>query len=184
LVDGGIAGPFLDTGVLVTLIRPALPGDEIEVARVHVRAWQAGYSGLLPADYLSGLRAEDRAKRYTFGDAADSRPKTLVATASGVIAGFATVSHAEDRGSPAELNALYVDPEYWKKGIGAALESAARTLLRQRGFRNAFLWVLLGNARAIAFYQSQGWEKDGASRQAEVWGIAVDELRYVCSLND
>jgi GNAT superfamily N-acetyltransferase len=161
------------------LIRPAMPGDETDVARVHVRAWQAGYRGLLSDAYLAGLRAEDRAKRYTFGDASESCPKTLVAMESGVIVGFATVFAAQEDGrtSTAELNALYVDPDYWKQGIGAALESAARASLIQLGFRNAFLWVLAGNVRAIGFYQSQGWEADGSSRQAEVWGIAVNELR-------
>ena len=29
----------------------------MEVARVHVRSWQAGYRGLLPDAYLDGLRA-------------------------------------------------------------------------------------------------------------------------------
>jgi GNAT superfamily N-acetyltransferase len=89
----------------------------------------------------------------------------------------------DDRTSTAELNALYVDPDYWKRGIGAALESAARASLIQLGFRNAFLWVLAGNVRAIRFYQSQGWETDGRFRQAEVWGIEVSEIRYVRSLD-
>ena len=44
------------------------------------------------------------------------------------------------------------------------------------------LWVLAGNARAINFYESQGWGTDGTSRQAEVWGITVEEIRYVRSL--
>jgi GNAT superfamily N-acetyltransferase len=167
------------------LIRSAIPGDEIDVARVHVRAWQVGYQGLLSDAYLTGLRAEDRAKRYTFGPVSKSRSKTLVATESGVIVGFATVFPAQDddRTSPAELNALYVDPDCWKRGIGAALESAAGASLVQLGYRHAMLWVLAGNVRAIGFYESQGWGTDGTSRQAEVWGITVDEIRYVRSLD-
>lgn len=167
------------------LIRPAMPGDEIEVARVHVRAWQVGYRGLLSDAYLTGLRAEDRAKRYTFGDASESRPRTLVATESGVIVGFATVSPAQydDRTSRGELNALYVDPDCWKRGIGAALESAAQAWLVQLGYRHAMLWVLAGNVRAIGFYESQGWGTDGTSRQAEVWGITVTEILFARSLD-
>jgi ribosomal protein S18 acetylase RimI-like enzyme len=167
------------------LIRSAIPGDEIAVARVHVRAWQVGYQGLLSDAYLTGLRAEDRAKRYTFGDASESRPKTLIATESGVIVGFATISPAQDdeRTSPAELNALYVDPDCWKRGIGSALESAAQASLVQLGYRHAMLWVLAGNVRAIRFYQSQGWGSDGTSRQADVWGITVTEIRFARSLD-
>ena len=159
-------------------------GDEPDVARVHVRAWQVGYRGLLPDAYLTGLRPEDRAKRYTFGDVSESRARTLVAAESGTIVGFATLSPAEDgdRMSLAELNALYVDPDYWKRGIGAALETAAQSSLIELGYQRAMLWVLAGNVRAIAFYESQGWQTNGTSRQAEVWGITVAEIGYVRSL--
>jgi hypothetical protein len=44
-------------------LRPAVPGDSLAVARIHVRAWQTAYRGLLPDAYLDGLRAEDRAAR-------------------------------------------------------------------------------------------------------------------------
>jgi ribosomal protein S18 acetylase RimI-like enzyme len=160
-----------------------MPGDELDVARVHVRSWQVGYHGLLSDSYLSNLRAEDRARRYTFG--AGSQPhKTLVATESGVIRGFATIAQAKDDAGPdaAELNALYVDPDYWGRRMGAALESAARDSMVQLGFRSAILWVLAGNVRAIGFYESQGWESDGTSRQAEVWGISVAESRFARDL--
>jgi ribosomal protein S18 acetylase RimI-like enzyme len=158
-----------------------MPGDEIDVARIHVRSWQVGYRGLLSDEYLDGLRAEDRARRYTFGAVGASFPKTLVATDSGLIRGFATIAPTPDHSpaSLAELNALYVDPDCWGRGIGATLESAARGLLMQLGYRDAMLWVLAGNSRAIGFYESQGWATDGTSRQAEVWGIVVTELRYV-----
>jgi hypothetical protein len=40
------------------------------------------------------------------------------------------------------------------------------------------LWVLAGNVRAIGFYQSQGWGDDATSRRADVWGIALTEMRF------
>lgn len=43
-------------------IRPAVAEDASAMARAHVRSWQAGYRGLLPADYLDALRPEDRAR--------------------------------------------------------------------------------------------------------------------------
>jgi hypothetical protein len=65
------------------ITRPARLGDETSVARVHVRAWQAGYRTLMPEAYLSSLRLEDRAKRYTFGDLNAGRPQTWVAEEPG-----------------------------------------------------------------------------------------------------
>ncbi|HEX7915728.1 GNAT family N-acetyltransferase [Rudaea sp.] len=162
------------------LLRPAEPDDAMEVARVHVRAWQAGYRGLLAQDYLDGLRVEDRARRYDFANPDPHRPATLVAMEGGTIRGFATTMPAADSNLPecAELCALYVDPDWWGRGVGVALVSAARARLREQGFREAVLWLLAGNARGDRFYRRDGWVADGVARKDVIWGVAVDELRY------
>ncbi len=152
----------------------------MEVARVHVRSWQAGYRGLLPDAYLDGLRAEDRAQHYRFGSEDVREPATVVAMEAGAICGFATTAPARDSDAQeaGELFALYVDPEWWGRGIGAALISAARNRLVDLGFRSAVLWLLAGNARADRFYRIDGWAPDGSKRTDTLWGVTVDEVRY------
>lgn len=150
------------------------------VARVHVRSWQAGYRGLLPDAYLDGLRAEERAQRYRFESDNVREPATVVAIEDGMICGFVTTAPARDSDTPAhgEVFALYVDPEWWGRGFGAALIFAAQTRLVDAGFRNAVLWLLAGNARADRFYRIDGWVPDGLNRTDTVWGVTVDEVRY------
>jgi GNAT superfamily N-acetyltransferase len=162
------------------LLRPAEPEDAMGVARVHVRSWQAGYRGLLPDAYLDGLRAEERAQRYRFESDNLREPVTVVAIEDGVIRGFATTAPARDSDTPehGEVFALYVDPEWWGRGFGAALIFAARTRLVDDGFRHAVLWLLAGNARADRFYRIDGWAPDGLSRRDTVWGVTVNEVRY------
>lgn len=162
------------------LLRPAQPDDAIDVARVHVRAWQAGYRGLLPQEYLDGLRAEDRAQRYDFASSDPSKPATLVAVADGAVRGFATTMPAREAAVPAvgELCALYVDPDWWDSGLGKALVAAARARLREQDFREAVLWLLAGNRRGERFYRGDGWVVDGTARKDVVWGVDVDEVRY------
>jgi len=150
------------------VLRPAVPGDELPVARVHVRAWQIGYRGLLPDAYLDNLRAEDRAPRYTF---AAPTPATLVAVDGPRIVGLATTGGDE-------LLALHVDPDHWGRGIGRALIAAARAGLAGAGQATAILWILDGNARADRFYRADGWAPDGEARTATVWGVEVNERRY------
>jgi GNAT superfamily N-acetyltransferase len=166
------------------LIRLADATDAMAVARVHVRSWQAAYRTLLPDDYLDQLRPEDRAQRYDFAALDPDKPRTIVAEDEGSICGFATTAPSRDADLPdhGELYALYVDPEMWGRGIGIALMSAARTQLVGAGFRSAVLWVLAGNVRAARFYQTNGWAPDGQRRTDVVWGVTVDEVRYVREL--
>jgi GNAT superfamily N-acetyltransferase len=166
------------------LLRPAEPADAASVAGVHVRSWQAAYRGLLPDEYLDGLRPEDRAGRYTFGDLRPDRPATIVAVERGIIRGFATIGPSRDGDRPGdgELHSLNVDPDRWGAGIGRALMGAVRAGLVRWGFVEAGLWVLVGNERAERFYRLDGWVADGSRRADEVWGVAVDEVRYRRSL--
>lgn len=162
------------------LIRAADPEDALSVARVHVRAWQCAYRSLLPDAYLEALSVEERAARYTFGDPDPSRPKTILAVDGGEIRGFATTAPAGDADAAGmgELAALYVHPDHWGQGFGAALVVAARERLAAAGFRQALLWVLAGNTRAERFYQRDGWAPDGVRRSGIRAGIEVQEQRF------
>jgi GNAT superfamily N-acetyltransferase len=162
------------------LIRPARPEDALDVANVHVRSWQAGYRGLLPDAYLDALRAEDRAQRYDFATQDPTKPATLVAIGDGAVRGFATTAPARDNDvqDHGELCALYVDPDYWSTGIGAALIKAARRHLVEQGFHKALLWLLAGNVRGERFYRNDAWQLDALTRTVPVWGIAIPEVRY------
>jgi GNAT superfamily N-acetyltransferase len=150
------------------------------VARVHVRSWQAAYRTLLPDEYLDRLRPEDRAPTYDFATVDPLKPQTIVAVEEGLIQGFAATASSRDPDLPdhGELCALYVDPDQWGRGLGIALVSAARAGLFELGFRNAFLWMLVGNVRAERFYQMDRWVPDGVNRTDSLWGVKVDELRY------
>jgi GNAT superfamily N-acetyltransferase len=161
-------------------LRPAVPEDALAVAQVHVRAWQAAYRGLMPEEYLAGLRPQERAQRYDFATLDPARPRTLVAVEADTILGFATLSPARDADTSGqgELCALYVEPDCWGRGVGRLLAAAARGDLHRLGFHDAVLWVVAGNARAERFYRSDGWTADGLRRPRQVLNVTVDTLRY------
>jgi len=167
------------------LVRLAEPSDAMAVARVHVRSWQAAYRDLLPQDYLDQLRPEDRAQRYDFTTRDPQKPQTMVGVEGDSLIGFATTSPSRDAelAGWGELCALYVDPEFWGRGMGKALILAARRRLVDSGFTNAILWLLEGNQRADRFYRIDEWVPDGTRRAESIWGITVNELRYRTQLN-
>jgi GNAT superfamily N-acetyltransferase len=157
-----------------------MPEDAMAVARVHVRAWQVAYRGLMPVDYLERLRPEDRARHYDFASLDRTQPRTLVAVEADTVLGFATISPArdEDAGGQGELCALYVEPDCWGRGIGGELASAARSELCRLGFTQAVLWVVAGNARAQRFYRADGWTFDGLHRARRICNVTMDTVRY------
>jgi GNAT superfamily N-acetyltransferase len=161
-------------------LRPAEPCDALPVARVHVRSWQVAYRNLIPDNFLEQLRPEDRAERYDFAACDVRKPRTILAVEGSTILGFATTSPSRDTDLPnhGELCALYVDPPHWGRGIGVALISAARASLAELGFRNALLWVLVGNDRAERFYRSDRWAPDGIRRTDSRRSVTLHEVRY------
>lgn len=158
-------------------LRRARRGDEMAVARVHVSSWQAAYRGLISQEYLDGLRPEDRAGRYTFGE---EWPATVIGIEDGQVLGFASYgpARAPDTEGLGELYALYADPKAWDRGVGRALIAKARADLAGEGFGEAILWVLTGNERAERFYRRDGWAADGSRQTIEVHGVTVAESRY------
>jgi ribosomal protein S18 acetylase RimI-like enzyme len=87
--------------------------------------------------------------------------RTSVFERDGVIIGFATVGPNRDAAGEGELWALYVAPDAWGTGAGSALMADGMAFLRGRGLRHVVIWVLDGNARAVAFYQANGFRLDG-----------------------
>lgn len=168
------------------LIREPTPQDAIAVARVHVRAWQAAYRGLLPDEHLDALRAEERAARYGFGASGADAPRTLLAVEGAAIRGFATTgpSRDEDAQGLGELYALYVDPDCWSAGVGGALHERCLRHMREHGYGEAILWVLSGNEQAERFYRARGWRHDGACRWEEPYGVRSHVIRYRRALGE
>jgi ribosomal protein S18 acetylase RimI-like enzyme len=168
--------------------RPPKPSDAAALGAVHVRAWQAAYrGGLMPDDYLDLLSAEERAEMWSTAleqPPGPRRSRLVVEDASGTAIGFILVGPEEgDDDTPTgELYAINVDPDYWGTGAGRALHDAGVEALAEAGFDLAVLWVHPDNARARSFYESLGWQSDDVTRQAEVLGVEVPELRYSISL--
>jgi GNAT superfamily N-acetyltransferase len=80
----------------------------------------------------------------------------FVAELDGVVVGFAAVLPRPDGG--AELDALFVEPHFWKRGIGRRLVDHMAEVARVRAA--SFLHVI-GNPHAEGFYVSCGFRVTG-----------------------
>lgn len=81
------------------------------------------------------------------------RDEVIVAELDGEVAGFAALL----LGDHAELDGLFVEPEHWRKGIGAALVDAVVHEARRQGL--ALMVVASPSARE--FYEKCGFTVEG-----------------------
>ena len=166
-------------------IRSATPKDARAIAEVHVASWRAAYRGHIPHHVLDGLSVEDREATWREGLSAEEPGGALVAEDGGRVIGFVgfgpsrTFDDAEDVG---EIYAIYLEPDYQRRGVGRRLLDGALEALAERGVREATLWVLESNAGARRFYEALGWRTDDITRHDQIERVKVDEVRYRRSL--
>ena len=143
----------------MTAVRPATPTDARAIADVHVATWRAAYTHAFPAEVLDSLSVDEREQMWRRATANDAISVYVAETNE--IVGFVSVgpssqAEAEDEGE-GELYAIYVRPDSWGSGAGAALMEAARARLAER-FSTAILWVLEDNpARDGSTSEKAGW---------------------------
>jgi GNAT superfamily N-acetyltransferase len=163
------------------IIRPATPLDAHAIAEAHVASWQQAYRDLLPAEFLASLSITDRETLWT-GSIAKKTP-ILVAIIDGELAGFIAIGPSRDQDAVPttwEIWALYCSPDFWGQGVGRALWLAAREAVLAFGAKTVSLWVIVGNQRAMRFYQQAGFViEPGAPLTFELGGATLEEIRML-----
>lgn len=130
-------------------LRPALPADAPEVARIWRDGWADGHVGHVPDALVAVRTAEsfDQRARERVGD-------TTVGVAGDGLAGFVMVVGDE-------VEQVYVDPAHRGSGVAGVLLAEAERLVAAGGHARAWLAVVAGNTRARRFYERQGWADEG-----------------------
>jgi ribosomal protein S18 acetylase RimI-like enzyme len=166
-------------------IVPASLADCRSVAQIHVDAWRAAYVGILSDEFLAGLSVDQREAMLEEAVTRGS-PVVLVAKVAGEVAGWVAFGSSRDERAPAERGevwAIYIAPAAWSLGVGRGLLIEAMQAMAQCGYREASLWVMRDNARAIRFYSRAGMTEDPDSEKYfELGGHRVKEVRYYTPL--
>jgi GNAT superfamily N-acetyltransferase len=163
-------------------IREAVPIDTEAIVEVTASGWRAAYPGIVPARHLRDLPISTWRHDVRSGlRSPEGDSFTRIADLDGVVAGYCFVA-APARGEPegsrlAELVAIYVEPAFWRSGIGTELAHAAISEARDRSYSEMVLWTFETNRRALAFYRALGWEPDGDKRPHRATGVPTVRLR-------
>jgi ribosomal protein S18 acetylase RimI-like enzyme len=102
------------------------------------------------------------------------------------IVGFCSVGPVRDAdlddSQVGEIYALYVEPRFWRSGVGSALCSTGLAHLRDKNLLRVTLWVLADNSLGRRFYEKFGFTEDGHSEPYVAGDAKLTELRYTMSL--
>lgn len=136
------------------LVRVATAADIPTIVAIHLASWDAAKEGIdLPTRRSAKERGEQwkgffEEDRGTLLLACDPEPVGFIAYGA---------SRDDDRRAEIEVYTLYVMPDRWGTGVGAAL------MAEVPGGVPVSLWVAERNERARTFYARHGFEPDGAS---------------------
>src|SRR5687768_9667266 len=121
-------------------IREAFPIDTEAIVEVTAAGWRAAYPGIVPARHLRDLPISTWRHDVRSGlRAPEGDSFTRIADLDDVVAGYCYVA-APARGEPegsrrlAELVAIYVEPAFWRSGIGGELARAAIAEALERSY--------------------------------------------------
>jgi GNAT superfamily N-acetyltransferase len=142
------------------LIRPAL---QTERSSLEALQWRASLANSGDRD---SLLANPDAIELPPEQIADGH--VLVAQRDGVIVGFAAVLPRPD--GNAELDALFVEPSLWKRGVGRLLVDHCADVARGRASR---ILHVVGNPHAEGFYVACGFQATGVVGTRFGTGLAM-----------
>ncbi|TXN61002.1 GNAT family N-acetyltransferase [Methylobacterium sp. WL18] len=163
-----------------TSIRRAREADLGSLSTVFDASWREAYRGLIPGVALERLIA-GRDRAWWRSALRRGRPIALVETGERVV-GYAAYGRTRSRalGSEAEIDELYLMPEYQGIGLGRRLFKAVRNDLADHGLTQLGVWSLEENDRAGAFYEGLGG-RAGPRVMDRVAGVALPKVGYLFS---
>jgi len=183
------ASPFpRASGTADASVRPALPDDAAEIARIQVVTWRTAYRSVLPTAVLDDW--DEDAATSTWRSAITAPPTpghgVLVALEKNTAVGFTAFGPAEltagERPDPAgpttEVSTLLVEPRWGRRGHGSRLLSAVADLAEKAGAARLQVWLLEDDRVSTGFYGSAGWAPDGWARTLDTGGVPLREVRW------
>jgi len=161
---------------LMVSIRVATEDDAAEISHVHVQSWRTTYAGIVPDEYLAGLREAERVPVWREWLTRDI--PVYIADLDGKVAGFISGGPIREpvQNYEAELFAIYLLQQAQGRGIGTALLRALAGSLVSKGFTSMAVWVLERNP-SKRFYVKSGAQLV-TSKEIEIGGAILSEEAY------
>ena len=146
-----------------------------------VSAWQKAYKDIVPQKILNSFSNEQRTQAF-YKAIQEKTEITYICMLDNVVAGFVTLGKCRDSDvvNAGEIWGIYLDPKYWRKGLGTVLANWAINYLTQSQIDKIAIWVFRDNFPSRKFYESIEFKEDGQEKKLEkLNAIAVRYIKYV-----
>ena len=152
------------------------------LAELHVRSFKKAYQNIVPKKALNSFTIEARTKSFVEG-ITNKTENTYVCMLGNTIVGVLTLDKCRDTDidNASEIWGIYLDPSYWRRGIGSKLAKWAIDYLVKSGFKKITLWVFKDNSPSRKFYESLGFMHDGKEKLIE--SCNAKAIRYVKNIS-
>jgi ribosomal protein S18 acetylase RimI-like enzyme len=144
------------------------------------------YRGIVPDSHLERFTYQRREGAFQQALTANLEETYLIEDndqAIGILTIGASRDADLDTSYTGEIWGIYIDPNYWRQGIGTTLVHEAERILQSRDYTEVVLWVLEENVDARRFYEKMGFCLDGTYRTVEL-GKPLKAVRYKKALNN
>lgn len=162
-------------------IRMANLCDAEAIASIHIRTWQKMYREFIPENILKNLSLAERTQQWT--NLLKQKVDVLLIEIDHQAVGFTSIClfrGVKTKSSIGEISAIYISPQYWRRGLGSKLCEAAFSELAKQGYNKVSLWVLEANEQARAFYEALGFNATSQTKLEEFYhgGALLQEILY------
>ena len=161
-------------------IRKSYPTDAYTLINISDISWKNAFYDILPNGILHDNLQNVKKRIKHLQDQITENNRIFVAIEDGIPIGYIFYAAAQNviYESAAEIRAIYILPEFQRKGIGTKLFEQVRKELSQLGFKSLIIYSPQNTSCVNFFLKLGGEKKEVLMRNTNGHNIAYDLIYY------
>ena len=170
------------------IIRKVKESDGYEWMKLVNKVWRDAYKHIFPEQVFIDKEKNIEKKVATFPETIKNDTQNIAYVAEfngkiiGIMCGSINSRYEYFKKEYADLNAVYIDPNYQGKGIGSSFKNIFEKWAKENGATAYVIGVLKDNNKARKVYESWGGKISDYESDFVKLGVSYTEVFYVYDL--
>ncbi len=148
----------------------AATAADISGIKATARAsWYATYKDIFEGDFIADFLTNNYSTKNLLRSVQNESQGFPVAKADDTVVGFCHYGSAFGDREGTMLYRMYIQPDYWRQGIGRRLMEMMEGRLKAQGVQAYFCYVHKDNVVGKGFYIKNGFDHDAAWDREGEW---------------